>query len=77
MRQYYFDIRDGANLIPDDEGIELPDIHSAGQEAVKTLADIVKDNTRLGGLGDFGQRVTVEVRDDDGPVLQASLILKL
>ncbi|WP_376712125.1 DUF6894 family protein [Bradyrhizobium hereditatis] len=26
MRRYYFDLRDGDDLAPDDEGLELPNI---------------------------------------------------
>ena len=43
MPHYYFQIRDGDDLIRDDEGIELPDLSAARREAVLSARDIVSD----------------------------------
>jgi hypothetical protein len=38
MPRYYFDIRDGEDLYPDEEGLDLPDLRSAEVEAATSLA---------------------------------------
>ena len=43
MPHYYFDIRDGEELVEDEEGIELEDIAGAQMEAAATLADVSKE----------------------------------
>ena len=43
MPRYYFNLRDGDELIPDDEGIELPAIENARKEAIRGLADCARD----------------------------------
>ncbi|WP_430648613.1 DUF6894 family protein [Bradyrhizobium manausense] len=68
MKRYYFDIRDGGQFIRDDEGVELPDIESARQEATAALSEI----SRECGRGGPQHRMAVEVRDDRGPVLEAT-----
>ncbi|MFK4719264.1 hypothetical protein ABIE89_000364 [Bradyrhizobium niftali] len=75
MKRYYFDIRDGIELIRDDDGEELPNIDSARHEAATTLSEIARACVKEGGQ----HRIAVEVRDDDGPVLEASLsfVMKL
>lgn len=67
MKRYYFDIRDGSQFIRDDEGVELPDIESARQEATAALSEI----TREWGRGTPQHRMAIEVRDDRGPILAA------
>ena len=36
--RYYFDIREGDDLAPDDEGLELPSIERVQEEAARSLA---------------------------------------
>ncbi|MDA9393079.1 hypothetical protein WN73_21405 [Bradyrhizobium sp. CCBAU 45394] len=67
MKRYYFDIRDGNQFIRDDEGLELPDIESARQEATAALSEIARE----WGRGRPQHRMAVEVRDDRGPILEA------
>ncbi len=38
MKRYYFDMRDGDGFAPGEEGLELPDIEAAQQEAALSLA---------------------------------------
>jgi hypothetical protein len=70
MKRYYFDLRDGDYLAPDEEGIELPDIETVQEEAAEALAHMAKDlehdATEAGG-----HSIAIEVRDDFGPLMKA------
>ncbi len=69
-RRYYFDIHDGESLTRDDTGLELDGLPAAQDEAVRALAEIVKDTLPDGARRDF----VVEVRDETGRgVLRAAL----
>ena len=70
MPRYYFDLREGDSLAVDQEGMELPDVHAALEEAARSLADMARE------LRDHPQNanwrgMAVEVRNDLGPLLQA------
>lgn len=67
MALYYFDLRDGEELVPDEEGIELRDIGAAQGEAARALAGFAWDAMRLDGAQ--GQQMAIEVRDAYGPVM--------
>jgi hypothetical protein len=54
---YYFDIRDHAGFSADDEGVELPDIKSAGAEAAISLAAMDRDAVCP---GEAGQEVALQ-----------------
>jgi hypothetical protein len=69
MKRYYFDIRDGDQIIPDEEGLELSTLEKVQEEAARSLADMARDAVR-GQLHGTAQRIAIEVRDDTGPVLQ-------
>ena len=43
--RYFFDIRDD-QLVPDEEGMILPDIEAAQEEATRTLTDLVREAMR-------------------------------
>ena len=68
MRRYYFDIREGDEIFPDEEGLELATIEKVQEEAARSLADMARD--AVGTLGTSGQQMSIEVRDESGPVLQ-------
>ncbi|MDA9391785.1 hypothetical protein WN73_14355 [Bradyrhizobium sp. CCBAU 45394] len=68
MRRYYFDIRDGSQFIRDDEGVELPHVEAAREEATTALSEMAREWVR----NRPHHRMAVEVRDDHGPILQAS-----
>jgi hypothetical protein len=70
VTRYYFDIRDGEALYPDDEGMELGDQTAAEVEAARSLADIANDLSPL----DERHLMAVEVRTNAGPVFQAAFI---
>jgi hypothetical protein len=61
MPRYFFDIRDGEELVSDEEGMELPDLDAAFREAARSLAEISPK-------GSSGQMAMV-VRDGSGTVV--------
>jgi hypothetical protein len=77
MLRYYFDLRDGDALVEDEEGIELPDIESVQEEATRSLVDMAKDMVRGNGDSSPWHRMVIEVRDDNGPVLQAKFTFEM
>ena len=70
--RYFFDIRDD-QLVPDEEGMILPDIEAAQEEATRTLTDLVREAMPAESAGGM----TIEVRNQHGPVLEASLTWRL
>jgi len=67
MRRYYFDIREGDEIFPDEEGLELSSLAKVQEEAARSLADMARDSVR--SLGGGSHQLSIEVRDDSGPVL--------
>ena len=61
MRYFFFDIRDD-QLIPDEEGMILPEIEAAQEEATRTLTDLVREAMR----GESACRMAIEVRLPNG-----------
>ena len=43
MKRYFFDLRDGDELTPDDEGLELSTMEAVQEEAARSLADMARD----------------------------------
>lgn len=71
MKRYYFDIRDGEELVVDAEGMELPAIGLVQAEAARALADLAADVVQNDFKIGAARALAVEVRDATGPVLQA------
>ena len=69
MTSYFFDTRDNDELVEDDIGIELPDLEAVKAEVAKTLAELARDVIP----GSLTRILTVEVRDELGPVLRANM----
>jgi len=70
MPLYYFDTRDGEELIRDELGLELDGIEQARDEATRGMADLVKDALP----GAVRRELSVHVRDDvDRDILRASV----
>jgi hypothetical protein len=69
MTRYYFDIREGDELFPDEEGLELSSLQEVQQEAALSLVDMARDAVR-GRFDGASTAMAVEVRTDAGPVLQ-------
>lgn len=40
MHRFYFDLYDGDHFTPDPQGVELPSVEIARQEATRTLSEI-------------------------------------
>ena len=72
MPRYYFDIRNGQDLYPDEEGLELADQRAAEIEAAMSLAGLARDLPPL----DERDHMTIEVRTQEGPVFQAAFIFE-
>ncbi|WP_433996039.1 DUF6894 family protein [Bradyrhizobium tropiciagri] len=47
MTRYFSDIREGRDLCPDDEGLELKDVRSAKMEAAAALGGVAREAKRL------------------------------
>lgn len=75
--RYFFDLRDPQGVIQDEEGMELSDVRTAQDEAARTLADMLRDFVQGEGGAGPSPVMAVEVRNDDGPVLQLKITLEV
>jgi hypothetical protein len=74
MPRYFFDGRDGLELIRDEEGIELEDIQAARNEATRGLADLTRDVLP----GSERRELAIEVRDEaNAALLRAALTFEV
>jgi hypothetical protein len=48
MGRFYFHVRDGDQLIPDDEGQDLPDVSEALREALLAAREILAEAIKTG-----------------------------
>jgi hypothetical protein len=76
MPHYYFDIRDGDELAPDEEGLHLKSTEAARAEAAKSLADMVRDAAHYARPANRRQ-MAIEVRDNAGPVMRVKLVFEI
>jgi hypothetical protein len=67
MTLYFFDTRDNDEFIDDDEGLEYPDLEAVKVAAAKALAELARDVIP----GSLKRKLSIEVRDELGPVLVA------
>ncbi|MHC2257144.1 hypothetical protein ACVILK_006836 [Bradyrhizobium embrapense] len=77
MTRYYFDMQDGDGLVPDEEGIDLPDLRAVQIEAAKSLADMARDAVYPIPPTAETHRLVIEVRDDRGPVMDVKFSFAL
>jgi hypothetical protein len=68
MTRYFFDILADDEIVPDEEGMNLPDLQAAVREATDSLADLARHPVRS---EDF-QRLAISVRTLDGPVFKTA-----
>jgi hypothetical protein len=74
---YFFDMRDGADLFPDEEGLDLPDLKAVQIEAARASGSMTKQSLWTKAKSVLGHRMAVEVRDVVGPVLQARFTFEI
>ncbi len=72
MPRYFFDIRDGTGLYPDEEGLDLEDERAARIEAAHALAGIARDAAKEEGRAN----VSIEVRTEAGREFHAAYIFE-
>lgn len=70
MSRFYFDIRDGAEFVIDEEGLDLHGRRAAEIEAALSLADIARGLDPLAS----SEGLAIEVRDINGPVVRATFV---
>ena len=66
MARFFLHVRDGATLIEDLEGSDLPDLFAARVEALACARDLLAERIRAGQIVD-GQRF--EINDEHGTLL--------
>jgi hypothetical protein len=67
MNRYFFDLRDQHGIVPDEEGLFLASLDAVQEEAARTLGDIAREPMNALQV----RQLSIEVRDDHGPVLCA------
>jgi hypothetical protein len=70
--RYFFDIREGEELFPDDEGMQFATQADAEAEAARTLVQLSKDTLELRHRRDLA----IEVRTEARPVFQVALVFE-
>ena len=60
MPRFYFEVREGSRFVPDDEGMEFPDIDAAEREAAEAAAGIGRDRLPKGDA----REITIEVLNE-------------
>jgi len=76
MTLYYFDLHDGDEIVPDEEGLELRDLVAVKEEAARALAGLSWDAVR-NFTGTQSHRMAIEVRDGLGPVMQVKFTFEV
>ena len=62
MPRYFFDVHDGKHM-PDEDGVELPDIDAARKQVWKTLPMMMAERPADGNMG---CQLRMDVRDESG-----------
>ena len=60
MPRFYFDVREGARFIPDEEGVEFDSLDVAEYEAARAAAEMGRDRLPKGDA----REVTVELKNE-------------
>ncbi|MCS3453620.1 MULTISPECIES: DUF6894 family protein [Bradyrhizobium] len=77
MRRHFFDQREGDEMIPDEQGIDLVSLEAMQHEATFALAHLAKDEARRCIIDAPARRLAINVRDEDGPVLRATFTFEI
>ena len=72
MRRFFFDTRDNDVFIRDEVGLRYPDLEAVKVDAARALAELARDVIP----GSLRRSLAVEVRDADGPVMEARMIFE-
>lgn len=64
MSRYFFHVRDGAALLLDEEGEELPDLKSAHAHAVESAREVLSEAALSGKAASL--KLKIEVADGAG-----------
>jgi hypothetical protein len=75
MALYFFDLRDDAEFVVDEDGTELRDMRAVQDETARALSGLAWDAMRSEGVK--GQQMIIEVRDAHGPVMEARLAFEI
>ena len=76
MARYYFDLRDGDELIIDEEGLELRDTRAVQREAALSLSGFARDS--VGSFnGAQSHQMTIAVRDEHGPIMEVKFSFEI
>ena len=75
MALYFFDLRDDAEFVVDEQGVELRDTRAVQDEIARTLSGLAWDAMRSDRAE--GQQMIIEVRDAHGPVMEARLSFEI
>ena len=75
MALYFFDLRDEADFVVDEEGTELRDMRAVQNETARALSGLAWDVMRSDGVK--GQQMIMEVRDAHGPVMEVKLSFEI
>ena len=69
--RFFFDLKfDGERPTADEEGLVMPDLQAAQVEASRALTDLSREMVLSGKITNS---LAVIIRDDAGPILQATL----
>lgn len=63
MQRYHFHFQDRDGLLPDEEGITLPDAAAAAHEAARQIREMVAQEVRETGQVVLGRRIEVSRSD--------------
>ncbi|MCK1358928.1 hypothetical protein [Bradyrhizobium sp. 199] len=77
MPRYYFDLRDEQGIALDEEGLELSSPRAVRAEAAKSVADMARDAVLSAPLTGNRQKMAIDVRDADGPVMQVKFCFEI
>jgi hypothetical protein len=76
MALYFFDFRDGEDLILDEEGLDLRDTIAVQREAALALAGLASDSM-ANFRGSQIHQMAIAVRDETGPVMEVEFSFKI
>jgi hypothetical protein len=70
MKRFYFDIREGDEIIPDEEGLELSKKRRLARWRIWPGMPSVSGD-------EISYEIAIEIRDESGPVLQAKFTFEV